>query len=171
MKSPSSSKLLTTLRSSLAAIDPELPLASIMPLTERLSGSLLTQRGSMLLTTLFAAIALFLATVGLYGIVAYLVNQRTREVGIRISLGSTRFQVFKLVMKEAIGVLILGLAAGLPLLLVLRGAMASQLYGIGPLDARVLVIVSIVLSVVTLAASSMPAFRATRIHPAAALKQ
>ncbi len=172
IKSADDPKLLTeSLRSSLAAIDPELPLSDIKPLNERFSGSLLTQRGSMLLTTLFAGIALFLATVGLYGIVAYLVTQRTREIGIRISLGSTRSQVFQLVMKEAVGILLVGLAAGLPLLLLLRGAMASQLYGIGPLDPRVLAVVSIVLSIVTLAACSRPALRATRIHPAVALKQ
>ena len=163
--------LIESLRSSLASIDPELPLSDIRPLTDRLSGSLLAQRGSMLLTSLFAGIALFLATVGLYGIVAYLVTQRNREIGIRISLGSTRSQVFQLVMKEAIGILVLGLAAGLPLMLLLRGALASQLYGISPLDPVVLTVVTVALSTVTLAACCMPAIRATHIHPAVALKQ
>ncbi len=163
--------LADSLRSSLAAIDPELPLSNIRTLSDRLSGSLTSRRASMLLTAVFAGIALFLASVGLYGIVAYLVTQRTREIGIRLSLGSTRSQIFQLVMKEGIGILVVGLAVGFPLMLLLRGAMVSQLYGIGPLDPTVLTVVCFALSIVTVAACSIPAFRATRIHPAVALKQ
>ncbi|MCP4897160.1 MAG: FtsX-like permease family protein, partial [bacterium] len=163
--------LVEPLRSSLAAIDAEMPLSNVMPLSERLAGSLLARRASMALTGFFAGVALFLAAVGLYGVLVYLVTQRTREIGIRLSLGSSRSRVFQLVMSEGVGIVASGLVAGFLLVVALRSAVASQLYGVGPLDPAVLTIVSIALVAVACAACCIPALRATRIHPAIALKE
>jgi ABC-type antimicrobial peptide transport system permease subunit len=124
----------------------------------------------MLLTLVFAGVALFLAGVGLYGVLAYLVSGRTREIGIRMALGSTPREVFRLVMREGLGILGLGLAAGLALAVLLRRALAGPLYGIGPFDPAVLATVAVVLTAVALAACSVPALRATRVHPAVALR-
>jgi ABC-type antimicrobial peptide transport system permease subunit len=99
------------------------------------------------------------------------VSQRRREIGIRLALGASRRRVFRLVMGEGVGIVLVGLVAGLAALFVLRGALAGQLYGVGALEPLVLTVVSSLLAVVALAACCLPAMRATRIHPAIALKE
>jgi putative ABC transport system permease protein len=142
-----------------------------MTLSERISESLVTRRSPMLLTAVFAGVALFLAGVGLYGVVAYMVSQRTREIGIRLALGSPRQHLFRLVMGEGVAILLVGLIAGLAAVALLRGLLASHIYGVGVLEPIVLLAVAIVLTMVALAACFLPALRATRVNPAIALSE
>jgi putative ABC transport system permease protein len=164
-------QLIEPIRQRLAEIDPELPLFNTMTLSERISESLVTRRSPMLLTAVFAGVALFLAGIGLYGVVAYMVSQRTREIGIRLALGSPRQHLFRLVIGEGVAILLVGLIAGLTAIVLLRGLLASHIYGIGVLDPMVLLIVASVLTMVALAACGLPALRATRVNPAIALSE
>ena len=156
-------------RRELAAIDPELPLYNVMAMRDRLDQSLVDRRTPMLLALTFAGVALFLAALGIYGVLAYQVSQRTREIGIRMALGSDASRIFRMVLGEGMVLLGIGFAAGLALAIVARGALQTQLYGIGALDPTVLVAVVIVLGVVALIACAVPARRASRIDPVVAL--
>ena len=156
-------------RSRLAEIDPELPVFGARSLEERRAAALAGRRTAMFLALLFAGVALFLAAVGLYGILAYLVSQRTREIAVRLALGGSRRQVFRLVIDEGLLVLAVGVAAGLGLVAILRQTLARHLYGVGPLQPAVLSLAAAVLVLAALAACCIPAWRATRIPPAVAL--
>jgi len=156
-------------RRELAAIDPELPLYSVMPMRERMDQSLVDRRTPMLLGLIFAAVALFLAALGIYGVLAYQVSQRRREIGIRMALGSDAARIFRMVLGEGMVLLAAGFAAGLALAVALRGVLQTQLYGIGALDPTVLVTVALVLGSAALIACIVPARRAARIDPIVAL--
>ncbi len=156
-------------RRELAAIDPELPLYSVMSMRERMDQSLVDRRTPMLLALMFAGVALFLAALGIYGVLAYQVSQRQREIGIRIALGSDAARIFRMVLGEGMVLLGIGFAAGLALAVAIRGALQSQLYGIGALDPLVLGAVALVLGLVALVACLVPARRASRIDPVVAL--
>jgi ABC-type antimicrobial peptide transport system permease subunit len=118
---------------------------------------------------MFAGVALFLAALGIYGVLAYQVSQRQREIGIRIALGSDAARIFRMVLGEGMVLLGIGFAAGLALAVAIRGALQSQLYGIGALDPLVLGAVALVLGLVALVACLVPARRASRIDPVVAL--
>jgi hypothetical protein len=156
-------------RRELAAIDPELPLYSVMSMRERMDQSLVDRRTPMLLALMFAGVALFLAALGIYGVLAYQVSQRQREIGIRIALGSDAARIFRMVLAEGMVLLGLGFAAGLALAVAIRGALQSQLYGIGALDPLALRAVALVLGLVAIVACLVPARRASRIDPVVAL--
>jgi predicted permease len=158
------------MREAVRAIDPELPLFDVLSMEERVEQSLMTRKTSILLSASFGAVALFLAAVGIYGVLAYLVSQRTREIGIRMALGGTTRTAFELVIKEATAIIGLGLALGLAGTLLIGGALQQQLYGIGPADPPVLVAVSGLLAAVALGASVVPALRAASIHPVEAIR-
>ena len=138
---------------------------------ERADLSLTSRRVAMLLALSFGAVALFLSAVGIYGVLAYLVAQRTREIGIRIALGSTAGGVFKLVLREGAALGGSGLALGLAGAFALRRALENQIYGVGPTDPLVLCGVVATLGTIALAASVLPARRATRVDPVVALSQ
>jgi predicted permease len=170
IKSTGNPMALTPLvRRELAAIDPELPLYNVMAMRDRLDQSLVDRRTPMLLALTFAGVALFLAALGIYGVLAYQVSQRTREIGIRMALGSDASRIFRMVLGEGMVLLAVGFAAGLALAVAARGALQTQLYGIGALDPTVLVAVAAVLGVVALIACAVPARRASRIDPVVAL--
>jgi predicted permease len=156
-------------RRELAAIDPELPLYSVMSMRERVDQSLVDRRTPMLLALMFAGVALFLAALGIYGVLAYQVSQRKREIGIRMALGSDTARIFRMVLGEGIVLLGLGFAAGLALAVAIRGVLQTQLYGIGALDPTVLATVALVLGLAALIACIVPARRASRIDPVVAL--
>ena len=158
-----------SLRRELAAIDPELPLYNIRPMGARIDQSLMSRRTPMLLAVLFGAIALFLAAVGIYGVLAYQVSQRRRELGIRLALGSDASRIFALVVREGLLLLGAGLVAGLAGAVAIRKAMEAQLFGIRPMDPGVLAAVAALLAIVALTASAVPARRASRIDPLIAL--
>jgi predicted permease len=155
----------------LADLDPEMPLFDVFAMSERIERSLNPRRAPMLLSLAFGAVALLLATIGLYGVLAYQVSQRTREIGVRIALGSEPRGIVRLVIGEGVGLVALGLAAGLVGAVLLRGVIASQLYGVGPLDLPVMLAVIALLALVSLLACLRPAWRASRVDPVVALSQ
>lgn len=150
-------------------IDAELPFYFPTTLDERISDTLFEHRIPMVLITIFAALALFLAAVGLYGVLSYTVNQRTRELGIRMALGSSPKELFRLVLSDGLRVLMIGLALGIITTLLLAGIIRSLLFGIAPSNLIVIGSVLVVLGVVTILASLFPARRATRVDPVTAL--
>jgi ABC-type antimicrobial peptide transport system permease subunit len=123
------------------------------------------------LATGFGLVALFMATFGLYGVLAYQVAQRTREIGIRMALGSEGGRVFRLVLGEGVIVLAAGLIVGGAMLFLLRRTLASELYGITPFEPAVLATVTLLLGAVAIAACAVPARRASRIDPMVALSE
>jgi predicted permease len=157
-------------REVIRAIDPELPLFDVLTMGERVDRSLVARRTSILLSLSFGVVALFLAAVGIYGVLAYLVSQRTREIGIRMALGGTTRSAFELVLREGAVIIGLGLGLGLAGALLLGGVLEQHLYGVGAAEPSVLVAVSGLLAAVALLASVVPAFRAASIHPVQAIR-
>jgi putative ABC transport system permease protein len=155
----------------LASIDPETKPFEVFSMSERVEKSLNPRRVPMLLSSGFGLLALLLASIGLYGVLAYQVTQRTREIGIRLALGADARGILRLVLIEGALLVGLGLAGGLVGALALRGVVAAQLYGIGALDPTVMVTAVVVLGVVSLAACLGPARRAARVSPLVALSQ
>ena len=125
----------------------------------------------MLLAISFGCVALFLSAVGIYGVLAYLVAQRTREIGIRIALGSTPSGVFRLVLREGLRLVGGGLVLGLAGAFALRRALENQIHGVRSADPLVIGIVIAMLGAIALAACVLPARRATRVDPAVVLNQ
>jgi ABC-type antimicrobial peptide transport system permease subunit len=124
----------------------------------------------MLLANAFGGVALFLASLGIYGVLAYLVARRTREIGIRVALGSTRAGVLKLVLREGFQLVAIGLVLGIIGAASLQKAVATEIYGVRPLDTLVLADVMALLAIVALAACAVPARRAMRVDPMVALR-
>ena len=155
----------------LSEIDPEMQASDVFTMTDRVEKSLNPRRAPMLLSVAFGAVALLLAAVGLYGVLAYQVSQRTREIGIRMALGGDTRSILKLVMSEGALLVALGLAAGLAGAVAMRSVIASQLYGVGALDPLELVVTLGVLAITSLVACLGPARRAVRVNPVVALTQ
>jgi putative ABC transport system permease protein len=164
-------RMASALRREIAALDPELPLYDVQTMAERVDSSVAGRRVAVTLAAAFGGVALLLATLGIYGVLAYQVTQRTREIGIRMALGSESGRVFRLIVSEGAVLLGVGLVLGLGGLFVLRRALESQLYGVSPFEPMVLAAVSGVLAAVALAACLVPARRAARIDPAVALTE
>ncbi len=160
---------LPAIRRALAGIDPEMPLYDVHTMGQRVEESLQRRRTPMLLAVAFGVIALFLSAVGIYGVLAYQVTQRSREIGVRLALGATRGGVFALILREGAAITAVGLVVGLAGVVVLRQVLQAQLYGIGALDPIVLAGVVLLLAAVALVACLLPAGRATRIDPNVAL--
>jgi predicted permease len=161
--------LTQAIRREVTAIDPELPFYGVRSMGERVSQSLLSRRTPMLLAVLFACVALFLASVGIYGVLAYQVSQRRREIGIRLALGSDGARIFRLIVREGLLLLAVGVAAGLAGAFAIRRAMETQLFGVQALDPLVLASVAVLLGLVAFTACAVPARRAARIDPLIAL--
>jgi predicted permease len=159
------------IRRQLAAIDPELPLYGVRTMEERIEQSLVNRRTPMLLAVVFASVALFLAGIGLYGVLAYQVTQRRREIGIRIALGSDARGIFAMVVREGLLLLTAGIGVGLAGAFAIRRVMESQLYGVSAMDPVVVSSVAAMLGLVALAASTIPARRAANIDPTVALNE
>ncbi len=158
------------LRSEIARLDTDLAVFDVHPMSERIDLSLSSRRTSMLLANAFGGVALFLASLGIYGVLAYLVARRTREIGIRVALGSTRAGVLKLVLREGFQLVAIGLVFGIVGAASLQKAVASEIYGVRPLDPLVLATVMALLAIVALAACAVPARRAMRVDPMVALR-
>jgi predicted permease len=157
------------LQRAVVEIDPEQQAFDVFTMSERIEKSLTSRRAPMLLSTAFGLLALLLASIGLYGVLAYQVTLRTREIAIRLALGSDAGAVLRLILSEGSTLIALGLAGGVAGAVALRGAIASQLYGVGALDPTVMLLAAAVLAVVSLAACLGPARRASRVSPLTAL--
>jgi predicted permease len=152
-------------RNEIRELDPDLPVYNVRSMAERVSESLARRRFSMLLLTLFAASALILAAIGIYGVMAYLVTQGTRELGIRIALGATPQEILMLVVRQGMIVTLWGMTIGLAGAFVLTRFMQSLLFGITTWDPITFAGISVLLTLVALLASYIPARRASRIDP------
>ena len=162
--------LLPAVRRELEAISGRVALTRVQTMDDVVSAARSRDRFSTLLFTLFGVVALTLAAVGVYGVLAYAVAQRANEVGIRMALGADRAQVRAMVLRDGARIVGLGLALGLVGTVALSGLMGAQLYGVAPRDPGVLVAVSAVLLAVGLLASLVPAWRATRVDPVVAMR-
>jgi putative ABC transport system permease protein len=158
------------LRSRIFTLNHQAPVYDIATMEERLAESLAQRRLTMLLLSAFAALALLLAAVGVYGVISYAVVQRTQEIGIRVALGATRQGVLRLVLRQQARLILLGSAAGLALAFALSGVLSSLLYGVKAHDFTTFAVSWIVLLIVALLAGAAPAVRATRTDPCAALR-
>lgn len=157
------------IRREVARLDPEMPVYGVRTMAERRDLALADRRMPMLLSVAFGGVALLLAAIGLYGVLAYQVNLRRREIGVRMALGSDRVGIFGLVLREGMILVSAGAAFGLAGTLVVGRAIASQLYGVGPAEPFVLATATALLVGVALLACLVPAHRASRVDPASAL--
>jgi predicted permease len=163
-------QLIPSIRRTIAEIDPGQAVADIQTMDQRVEDANARRRFQTFLLAVFACTALFLAAVGLYGLMAYAVKQRTPEIGIRIALGAQSGSILKMILGQGIALTLAGLALGGVAALGLTRILASMLYGIAPSDPATIVIVPMVLIAASLLACYIPARRATRVNPMVALR-
>jgi ABC-type antimicrobial peptide transport system permease subunit len=162
--------LTSAVRNEIKTIDPDLPMYGVRTMEDRVSASLATRRFAMLLLTLFAVVAMVLAAIGIYGVLAYLVNQGTRELGIRLALGATPRGVRMLVLRQGAVVTAIGIAIGLVCAFITTRFMSTLLFEISASDPVTFIAVPIALSLVAIFATYVPARRAASVDPARALR-
>jgi putative ABC transport system permease protein len=162
--------LVQPMRALLQDLDRDVPMAQVRSMEQISSAAVAQPRLYLVLIASFAATAMLLAAIGLYGVLAYAVGQRTREIGIRLALGAKRGEVLRMVMTQAGRLAIAGVALGLGAALLASRALRSQLFEVAPTDVFTYVAVGAGLLIVALAASWIPARRASRIDPLAALR-
>jgi len=163
-------QLTATIRRQILQADPEMPLFDIKTMPERVSRSVVSRRAAMILCVVFGALALVLSAIGIYGVLAYTVTQRTRELGIRVALGAQAGDVLGMVMGQGLKLAGIGLAIGIAGALALTRLMTTLLYDVKPTDPVVFISVAAALAAVALIASLIPSLRAVRIRPAIALR-
>jgi putative ABC transport system permease protein len=166
-----SSTVIRAVRSALMSIDPDLPLSDIQTMTERTSRSIVAQKLAMALASAFGIVALLLSALGIYGVLTYVVSQRTREIGIRMALGSTARGVFQLVFREGVMLVGGGLLLGLLGTLALGRFLEDQVFGVRTTDPVVLTMVAFGTALVALLACVSPAHRAASVDPLNALSE
>ncbi|HYT06138.1 MAG TPA: ABC transporter permease [Rugosimonospora sp.] len=165
------STLEAQLRGAIQSVDPGLPVFNVTSMDEVLDASLASRRFSANLVAGFAGGALLLASIGIYGLLAYMVGQRSREIGLRLALGAQRADVLRLVLGKGVVLAGLGIVAGVIFSASTASMMASLLYGVRPHDPAVFLMVPLLLLVVAIAASYIPAWRATKVDPIVALRE
>ncbi len=158
------------MRKQVQSLDPTLPVSGGQTLNETVSASLAQRRFSMEMVGLFALTALLLAALGIYGVISYLVSERTHEIGIRLALGASRSNILRIVLRQGLGLAIVGAAVGLVCALIVSHLMASLLYGVRPTDPGTFAGVTLLLMGVALLACYVPAHRAMRVDPMVALR-
>jgi putative ABC transport system permease protein len=163
-------RIASSIRSAIWKVDKNLPITRIRTMEEVRSISLASQRMNLLLFGLFAALALTLATIGIYGVLAYSVAQRTREIGIRLALGACGADVLRLVIGQGMRLAAVGLSLGLIAALALTRLMAGMTYGVSSTDPVTFLAVAVLLALVAMAACYLPARRAMRVDPMVALR-
>ncbi|MEY2561361.1 MAG: hypothetical protein QOG51_1776 [Verrucomicrobiota bacterium] len=162
--------LAAAVKREIEAIDPDQPVAAVSTMEKNIAASLAARRLTMSLLGAFAGLALVLASVGIYGVMALSTTQRTREMGIRFALGASRADVLKLVLGKGISLIAIGLGAGLVGAFAASRALNSLLYGVGSLDAAALIGALLTLAAVASIACYLPARRASRVNPIEALR-
>jgi putative ABC transport system permease protein len=162
--------LAARLQDALAEIDRSQPVTSIRPLEHWISDSTSNRRFQTLLLATFAVMALVLAAVGIYGVLAFSVNQRRREIGIRVALGAQKFEVLGLVIRQGMGLTFVGILIGLAGAFAVARLMSAFLFETAPFDPVTFVTVAFILTIVSFAACWLPARRAAKIDPMEALR-
>lgn len=165
------STLEAQIRGAVQSVDPGLPVFGVTSMDEVLDASLASRRFSANLVAGFAGGALLLASIGIYGLLAYMVGQRSREIGLRIALGARRGDILKLFLRKGVALAGVGIVAGVVVSASTASMMASLLYGVRPHDPAVFVIVPLLLFAVAVLASYLPARRATKVDPIIALRE
>jgi len=170
VQSKNPGNLAGALRGQIRELDPELPMVDLMTMEEVVSQSVWQNRLYAILFSAFAAIAMLLAAVGIYGVMSYSVTQRTQEIGIRMALGAQMKDVLRLMVKAGLALSLIGVAIGIGGALALTRLMRSLLFGVTPTDAFTFIGVSLMLLLVALLACYIPARRATKVDPLVALR-
>jgi len=160
----------STITKEIQSLDPEMPVFDVGTMEQRLADSLASRRFAMLLLGLFAIVASVLAAIGIFGVMAYSVNERTHEIGIRVALGAPPSRILRLVIKQAIVLTFAGIAVGLICAIAMTRVLSALLFGVSATDAFTFAFMPLVLGFVALVASYLPARRAARIDPIVALK-
>lgn len=158
------------MRSEVAAIDRDQPVSSLMTMDQRISDSVAPRRFNMFILGLFAALALVLAAIGIYGIMAFSVVQRTHEIGLRMALGASTGDVLKLVLQNGFKLAAIGIVVGLVVAFAATRVMSSLLYGVSATDPVIFIVDAVLLAIAALLACYIPARRATRVDPLVALR-
>jgi putative ABC transport system permease protein len=169
--SASPEALVGPIRREVQAVNPDLPVFGVRSVRSVISDSLASRRFTMQVLGFFAATALLLAAIGIYGVMAYFVSQRVREIGVRMALGAQRGDVLKLVVRQGMSLALMGVVIGLAASLLLMRLIAGLLFGVSATDPVTLVIFTALLAAVALLANYIPASRAARIDPMVALRQ
>ncbi len=161
----------TTLRHEVQALDKDQPIYNVRTMDDVVMNSLGTRRVSMQLFTVFACAALLLAAVGIYGVMAYSVAQRTQEIGIRMALGAQKSDILRLVVRQGMTLTLIGVIVGLAGAFALTRVIANLLFGVGASDPLTFIAISLLLTFVALIACYLPARRAARLNPTVALSE
>ncbi|HKW61524.1 MAG TPA: ABC transporter permease [Candidatus Acidoferrum sp.] len=159
-----------TMRKAIEGVDPLVPTGAIRSMEEMMSRSLALRNFMMRLLGVFGGLALLLASVGLYGVISFLVTRRTREIGVRIALGARSSEVLRLILAEGMKLVVIGVVIGIGAALVLTRVLESMVYGVSLRDPLIFVLVSLVMIAVSLLACYVPAWRASRVDPITALR-
>ena len=162
--------VMATVRQKIRALDPELPLSNIRPMTEWVSTGAAQPRLNATLLGVFACVALLVAAIGTYGVLAYSVSQRTKELGLRMALGADRAGVLQLIVREGMTVGITGIIVGILAAIGISRTLSALVYGVSVWDLRTYVGVSGTLAMVALVSCVVPAVRAARVDPMEALR-
>ena len=162
--------LTESIKREVGRVDKDVPVTRVRAMNDLVQGSFADRHFTLALLGAFAVVAVVLAGVGIYGVMAYAVSRRTREIGLRMALGARGQDVMRLVLGQTMGVTLLGIAVGLGGAFALRRIVASMLFGVGPGDPATLLLVALMLAVVALAAGFVPARRAARVDPSVALR-
>ncbi len=167
----SATSLEPQIRREIQAVDPNLPVFNVRTMNEVIDGSLASRRFSAELVGVFAVVALLLASLGIYGLLAYMVGQRAHEIGVRMALGAMPSTIGKMIVSRGAGLAGIGLVVGLMLSGIMAPMIFTVLYGVRPIDPEVFITVPLILMVVVLLASYIPARRAARVNPIDALRE
>jgi putative ABC transport system permease protein len=160
----------TAVRTQVHDIDPEQPVYNIRTMTEFIASATAQQRLQASLSLIFSVVALLLVAVGIYGVVAYWVRQRIREIGVRMALGAVAADILKLVIAQGMRHVLFGLILGLAGAFALTRLLGSSVFGLSANDPLPFVVVTLLVAGVALAACYLPAWRATRVDPSIALR-
>jgi putative ABC transport system permease protein len=162
--------MLPAVRSAVRGLDAELPVATVRTMEQWVAGNAAQPRLNSVLLGIFAGVALLIAAVGIYGVLSYSVNQRTREIGVRMALGAPRHEVLRMIVGEGMRMGIAGIAVGLAGAVAVSRALSSMLFGVQARDPLTFASVAGILVAIALAACYFPARRATSIDPVIALR-
>ena len=164
------SAVVDSLRHTIHQMSDQQVIFGVLTMEKMISDSLAQRRFVIILLAAFALLALVMAIVGIYGVIAYVVGQRTQEIGIRMALGAQREDVLRMILWQGARLALMGISIGIAGSLILTRLMTKLLYGVSPTDPLTFAVLAAVFALIAIAACSLPARRATRVDPAAALR-